>query len=136
MNQHTYTLTILEPHIDTFGHVNNAAYAEIFEQARWDLISNRGYGVAQVQEFKKGPVVLEMNLKFLKEIKLRESIKIVSQMISPNSKIMKMSQQMFNSKNELACDALFVFGLMDLKLRKLIEPTPEWLYAIGCSGDL
>lgn len=131
MSEHIYELTILEHHLDTFGHVNNAVYSEIFEEARWDLITHRGYGVAEVQSLQKGPVVLEMNLKFLKEVRLREKARIVSKMLSIKGKIMHMSQTLINSKNEPACEALFIFGLMDLRQRKLIEPTPEWLHAIG-----
>ena len=131
MKEHRLEMLVLEHHIDTFGHINNASYAEIFEEARWDLITNNNYGVTEVQSYKKGPVVLEMTLKFLKEVKLREKITIVTKMNSIQGKIMHMSQQMLNSKGEVACDALFVFGLMDLNLRKLIIPTPEWLQAIG-----
>ncbi len=32
---HEYHLLILEKHLDTFGHVNNASYLEILEEARW-----------------------------------------------------------------------------------------------------
>jgi hypothetical protein len=32
---------------------------------------------------------------------------------------------------EDCCHAEFVFGLFDLKERRLILPTPEWLCAIG-----
>ena len=36
---HEYALVIREQHLDTFGHVNNAKYLEILEEARWDLIT-------------------------------------------------------------------------------------------------
>ena len=34
-----YEKTILEQHLDTFGHVNNAAYLVLYEEARWDFIT-------------------------------------------------------------------------------------------------
>ena len=42
---HDYQLVIREQHLDTFGHVNNAKYLEILEEARWDLITGNGYGL-------------------------------------------------------------------------------------------
>ena len=32
----TYPLLIKETYLDTFGHVNNATYLTLFEEARWD----------------------------------------------------------------------------------------------------
>lgn len=32
---HEYPVVIREHHLDTFGHVNNAAYLDILEEARW-----------------------------------------------------------------------------------------------------
>ncbi len=40
---------IREQHLDTFGHVNNARYLELFEQARWDFITDNGFGLEQVK---------------------------------------------------------------------------------------
>ncbi|MBI3541449.1 MAG: acyl-CoA thioesterase [Deltaproteobacteria bacterium] len=126
-----YELMIRELHLDTFGHVNNATYADLFEEARWQLITQNGYGLKEVQERKIGPVVLEMDIKFLRELTLRERVKIVSKMLSYEKKIARMSQIIYNEKGEEACTGLYTFGLFDLKARKLIPPTPEWLKAIG-----
>lgn len=129
--QFTYEFTILEHHLDTFGHVNNATYVALFEEARWDLITKNGYGLKEVQSQKIGPVVLEMQVQFKREVLLREPVKIVSQLLEVEGKITKMRQTLLNSKGEEACIKNMVFGLMDLKARKLIPPTPEWLKALG-----
>ena len=129
-----YTLLIKEAHLDTFGHVNNATYLQIFEEARWDLITNNGYGLKQVQELKQGPVIMEVNLKFMKELKLRETITVKTEMIDYHGKFGHLKQQMIKLNGELASEAIFIFGLFDLSARKLIEPTPAWKKAIGWSG--
>lgn len=131
MLQHEYEVLILESHLDTFGHVNNAAYLALFEEARWDIVHSRGYGLKKVQETHIGPTLLEVNLQFRREILLRERIKIKTSVLEHNRKTTKLSQVMFNEKGEEACAAVFTIGLFDLRLRKLIEPTPEWSYAIG-----
>ena len=33
--------------------------------------------------------------------------------------------------NEVCCEAEFTIGLFDLNMRKLVLPTPDWLYAVG-----
>ena len=43
-----YPLVILERHLDMLGHVNNATYLEIFEEARWDFIERRGHGLKNI----------------------------------------------------------------------------------------
>lgn len=126
------TVLIREAHLDTFGHVNNATYLSLFEQARWDIIEAGGYGLSVIRRTGLGPVVLEANIKFLREIGLRESIRIQSRAFdSQGGKIMRMRQLMMNSRDELCCEAEFKFGLFSLKERKLVLPTPEWLRAIG-----
>lgn len=127
----TYTLLINEMHLDTFDHMNNAKYLEVFEEARWDLITKRGYGLEQIQQKQQGPVILEVELKFLKEVKLRETVKITTKVLSYEGKISRLQQQMIKSDGTVAADAIFVVGFFDMKARKLIPPTPEWKHAIG-----
>lgn len=128
---HAFELVIQEFHLDTFGHINNATYLQLFEQARWDLITGNGYGMTAIHKTKKGPVILEVNLKFQKEIRLREKVKITTELIDYSGKVGHLRQRILNSKEEIAAEALFTFGLFDLENRKLIDPTPEWKKAVG-----
>jgi acyl-CoA thioester hydrolase len=130
---HLYELLIHERHLDTFGHVNNAVYLDLFEAARWDLIDRNGFGLSEIQRRAHGPTILEINLRFQREIKNRERITIKTWLESYGGKVGKMKQQMVNANEEVCCDATFVFGLFDLAARKLIKPTPEWLRAVGIS---
>ncbi len=131
-----YQVLIREGLIDTFGHMNNAKYLELFEEARWEIINQRGFSVGEIMKNGIGPVVLEVNLKFSKEVRLRQKITIRSEVetASAQSRTMTMIQTMLNEKGEPCCVARFVFGLFDLKARKLILPTPEWLHAIGLNA--
>ena len=126
----THPIIIKEIYLDTFGHMNNATYLTLFEDARWDLITQNGYGLNKIKETGLGPVILELKLRFVKEIRLRETIIIESQLISYEQKIGKLMQTMLRS-GEVCCTAEMVMGLFDLKQRKLVLPTPDWLKAIG-----
>jgi acyl-CoA thioester hydrolase len=132
---HEYRMLILESHIDTFGHVNNAAYLQILEEARWDLITRHGYGLAEVQRRKIGPIVLDAHLRFVREVHNRQAITIRSWLESYSGKIGKFAQQILDDTGELCCDALFTIGLFDLAARKLIRPTPEWVRGLGLGPE-
>ena len=126
-----YELVIKEHHLDTFGHVNNAIYLQLFEEARWDLITERGFGMKEIMKRRQGPVVLEIQIKFIKELKLREKIQINFETIDQKGKIGHFKQQMINSQGEVSCEATFTVGFFDLNARKLIDPTDEWKKAVG-----
>ena len=80
-------LIIKEQHLDTFGHVNNAVYFTLLEEARWDFISTRGFGVRDIQKSGLGPTILEWNVKFKKEMRLRNKIIIESQLVESRKSI-------------------------------------------------
>lgn len=126
----SYPLLIKEQHLDTFGHVNNATYLVLFEEARWDLITKLGYGLKKMQETGIGPTILEIKLAFLKELRLRDEITIETQTVSYEKKIGKLQQKMVRN-GETCCIAELVIGLFSLSERKLIMPTDDWLQAVG-----
>ncbi len=71
---HEYRLLIQEQHLDTFGHVNNAVHLQLFERVRWDLITSNGYGLADVHRLQIGPTLLEVQVRFARELRNRQTI--------------------------------------------------------------
>jgi thioesterase III len=125
-----YELVIREHHLDSYGHVNNATYVQILEEARWESITRKGYGYERVQESQLGPVILEVSVKFRKEIKLREKVKISVDSQPMRGKIGVINQTILKEDGSVALEGYVTYGMFDLKARKLIDPTPEWLKAI------
>lgn len=132
---HEYDVLIIERHLDTFGHVNNATYLDLFEAARWDWITGHGFGLDRIRELQQGPTVLEVALRFRREIKNRERIRIRTWLESYEGKVCVVVQEMQNFASELCCEGRFVCGLFDLRARRLIAPTPEWLSAVGFRSE-
>ena len=126
----THEVTIRESHLDVFGHMNNAAYLVLFEEARWEFITRNGYGLEEVKKYHKGPVVLQLDMKFRKEILLREKIRITVEPLESRGKLSHFRQEMLKADGTVAAELELTFGLFDLQTRKLIEPTPEWKQAI------
>jgi acyl-CoA thioester hydrolase len=134
---HEYPFAIREHHLDTFGHVNNAAYLEILEEARWDLVTRNGYGLDEVHRLEVGPVVLEARLRFVREIRNRQQVTIRTWLESYAGKIGTLKQEIRDETDELCTEARFTIGLFDMATRRLVRPTPEWIRALGLQpGDL
>lgn len=131
-SSHYYPVTIDESHLDFVGHMNNIAYLQIFEKARWQMITERGYGLKKMNEMKQGPVILDIHIQFRKEVPLRAKMVVESVGISYEGKVGKVVQRLKSeTTGEVHCEAEFVIGLFDLRDRKLVPPTPEWLQACG-----
>lgn len=127
-----YFTTIRELHLDSFGHVNNAVYAQLFEEARWDFITKNNYGLDRIKEVQIGPVILDMRIRFKREVLNRENIVIKSKTSAiVSSKIMVLEQVMYKADGKVAAEAEFTIGVFDMKARKLVDAPPEWLKAVG-----
>jgi acyl-CoA thioester hydrolase len=122
-----YELLIREHHLDSYQHVNNATYLSLYEEARWELCTSRGYGYKDFHASGTGPVILGVEIKFLKELNLREKIGITFELLSYEKKIFKMKQQMIKENGDVASEAVFTGAYFDMKERKIIPPSPEWL---------
>lgn len=136
MAVHEFVARVEERHLDMFGHVNNAAYLELFEQARWDLITRNGFGRAEVEKTGLGPTLLEVTVRFKREIRGAGPVTIRTRTLSYKGKIGRLEQVMISDGGVEACAAEFVIALFDLKERKLIRPTPEWKRAVGLEEKL
>ncbi len=128
-------MMIREAHLDTFGHVNNATYLQLFEEARWQWITEGGYGLSKVVASGRGPTILECTLEFKRELRNRQSITIRSWAESYVGKIGIVRQDIELEGGDVSCSASFVMGLFDVKGRKLIPPTEEWLACVGWTLD-
>lgn len=130
-----YDVLIRESHLDSFGHVNNAVYLQLFEEARWQMITDGGYGYDRVHETKVGPTILEINIQFIREIKLRQQITINTWMLNHSEKIDIIRQEMVDQENRVCCRADFKIAMFDLKQRKIVRPPADWLIALGKIED-
>lgn len=121
-----YKILIKENYLDFLGHVNNAKYFELLEEARWDFLTGNNLGLENILEMKISPVVLGCNIQYKREVTNRERVIVYSQVLD-EGKIFKLEQVMKNEKGDICAHAVFTCGFMDLVKRKLIEPPQEWL---------
>ena len=127
----TWDFIVLETHLDTFGHMNHATYLQLFEQARWEFVTARGYGLERVKKEQIGPTILALNIEYKRELRLRESVRVESETLEWNGKIGHVRQRMFNEKGEECAILQLTLAFFDMKERKIVRATDAWLEAIG-----
>ena len=126
-----YRFTVTEEMTDDYGHVNNARYLDLYEDARWNILDISDLGADMVKKNKIGPVILEVTVRFSRELLPGEEITITTTSRRKNDLIFYFDQQMVNSKGEIASKAVFTAALFDLEKRKMIRPDQQWLKAFG-----
>lgn len=129
-----YPLEIKEKHLDVFGHVNNVAYLEFYEEARWDVITSAGFGLERILSERVGPVVLDLSVRFRRELKCRQQVTVKSQVVESRGRIWVLKQWIDDAQGEVYSEATFTLGLMDLDKRKLVGLTPAWAEAAGATS--
>jgi YbgC/YbaW family acyl-CoA thioester hydrolase len=129
----SHSIIIKEQHLDTLGHVNNAVYLTLFEEARWQFLDSKNYPLEVVMKEKKGPVILDLQLKFFKELKLRDQVQITFEAVDVQKKVAILKQQMINARGEVAAELTMTSAFFDLQTRRIIEPNEAWKYVLGKS---
>jgi len=130
-----YETTVRETQLDAFGHLNHARYLEMYEDARWDFINRNGYGLEKIRATGLGPTILEVKVRYRRELLAGQKITIETRCASYAGKIARIEQRMLKAGRVECSTAEIVIGLFDLSRRKLVLPTPEWRRALGLPAD-
>lgn len=73
MKTSVYKLTAQGHELDSFNHVNNAVYLKYAEFARWDFFKQENI-LDFINSEKLFMVLLEINIRFMKEIKIFDNV--------------------------------------------------------------
>ena len=125
---------IRETQLDVFGHVNNAIYLELYEEARWEILTRQGYGLDVMKATGHGIVVLRAEVSFLKELRNRDEIAIDMRLDKVTRKLCTLKQTMKRG-DDVCSEATFLMGFWDMKGRKLMLPTEKWLQVFKPDSD-
>ncbi len=131
----TYPVRILENHLDAYGHVNHVSYFSLYELARWEVITSGGRGLEFVRDTGVGPIVLDVQVKFRKELKLRQDVIIKTQVETWRGVAGTLRQWMESTDGILHSEAKFTMGMFDLKGRRLVKADREWCRALGIPDE-
>ena len=85
--------------LDSYGHVNNAVFFNYFEQARWELFMAKGL-LEQITGEGLFLVVVEVNLRYQREVRLGDEIEIVT-LVKKDEPFIWFEQRMRNINSGL-----------------------------------
>lgn len=116
-------VTVRGYELDGNGHLNQAVYHQYAEHARWEMLRAAGLVSDKMQLSGLGPVVLESNVKYRRELHLGDEITVTCECRWGTGKAFWMDQQIHKIDGTVSAEFSVVLGLMDLQARKLV-PNP------------
>ncbi len=83
--------------LDSFGHVNHATYISYLEHARWKMLAEVSIGLKEFQEWKRFPVIAEVNAKYRKPTFLGESLEVRTEVVESGRVSFTLEQRIFRA---------------------------------------
>ena len=113
--------------LDPNAHMRHSAYADYGAQARVGFLTEHGFGLGEFMKFRLGPVLFREDLKYLREIRPNEIIRVTCEAtgMSPNRKHWRIRHRIFRQDGELSCIIDCQGAWLDLVARKVIPAPPE-----------
>ncbi len=107
------TFKIRSFHTDSFGHVNNARYLELLEEARWQFAEHHGL-IELLNEEKLGFIIMQMNLRFRFPIVEGDTIQVFTSLVTLGTAVGEVEQLIKKQgTGKLAAKSMFTFVLID-----------------------
>lgn len=126
-------ITVRGYELDTQGHLNQAVYIQYSEHARWELLAAAGIRQNALVDSGIGPVALEVNVKYLRELRGGDQVDVTCEFTWAEGKVFQIKQQILKKDGTVCADIVVTGGIMDLKARKLVPNPGERIAALA--GD-
>jgi acyl-CoA thioester hydrolase len=128
----TFEAEVLPKMIDVLGHMNNTQYVQLFEEARWSMGEETGFGRKWVEKEKKGIVVVEFTVRFRKELHVGDRIRIETRPVSYRNRIGVLEQELFlEGSGALSASAKVRIVYFDVETRQIISAPLPWIQSLG-----
>ena len=114
---HETSFPIRTFHTDSFGHVNNAKYLELLEEARWRYAEDNGL-LKLLNKANLGFIIIDMRLRFRDEVVEGDRITVSTQLLTLGSAGGEVEQLVRKEgQSKIALKSLFHFILVDREAR-------------------
>jgi acyl-CoA thioester hydrolase len=118
---------VLWSQIDANQHLRHSAYADFGAQARINMLSSVGLTYSRLAEAKIGPVIFSEELRYLREVRLGDFIKVNCELINARLDGSRWSirHELIRSDGIVAAIIICEGSWIDTEKRKLAWLTPE-----------
>ena len=83
--------------LDSYQHVNHANYLNYLEHARWQLLDGEGITLPKLNEWKRWPVIAEINVKYVKPAFMGDTLDIETQVTGMRRVGFALEQRIFRA---------------------------------------
>jgi acyl-CoA thioester hydrolase len=113
--------------LDGNRHVRNTAFSEYATHARFRLLGAHGFGQAQLEAQRFGPVMMREEIRYKREVLFGEGLVVTVRCagLSPDVSQWRVHQDVLRADGREAAVLTIQGGWMDLDTRKLIAPSAE-----------
>ncbi|MEH0927175.1 acyl-CoA thioesterase [Micromonospora sp. CPCC 205558] len=119
---HSTHIIIRSDDIDSNGHVRGSKYLDYAVHARWIALTQAGLSAKKLASAGFGPVVLDVSIKYRRELMLGDEIDIETRFEYGSPKFVKTIQSTVRrSDGVVAAEVTSLTGLMNLAERKLVD---------------
>lgn len=127
MNEYSQTYQIRWSDLDANGHVNYAAYINAAGEVRYRFFWEHGFPPEKFQNLGMGPVYTEIRARFLREVRLGETLTITYAVsgLSPQGVRWRVHHDILKSSGKKAVSLDIEGVILDLVTRRPSPPTPE-----------
>ncbi|MGN9793706.1 acyl-CoA thioesterase [Streptomyces sp. NPDC054847] len=129
-------VTVRGYELDTQGHLNQAVYLQYAEHARWELLRAAGLPQEKLLASGVGPVALEVTVKFLRELRGGDEVRVTCRFVYGEGKTFTVEQQIVKDDGTVAAEISGVAGMLDLTTRRLIADPRAHLASLADNPDL
>ncbi|MCB9263013.1 MAG: acyl-CoA thioesterase [Flavobacteriales bacterium] len=120
---HQTTINIRGYHCDAYGHVNNARYLELFEEARWQALSDFGVD-KRIAQLGLQFFVVNIQVDFKKPVLPKTTVLVKTSLHNIGRKTMTFLQEIENEQG-LATKAEITFVLFNPSENKAVNVTDD-----------
>jgi acyl-CoA thioester hydrolase len=118
--------------LDTQGHLNQAVYHQYAEHARWQLLAAAGLTADLLLGRRIALVMLESNIRFRRELRAAECVRISCQLEPTSSaRTIRVPQAITLKDGTLVAELDSLCGLFDLDTRRLLDDPLDRLTALA-----
>ncbi|MGW4234322.1 acyl-CoA thioesterase [Streptomyces sp. NPDC004980] len=129
-------VTVRGYELDTQGHLNQAVYLQYAEHARWELLRAAGVPQEKLLASGVGPVQLEVTVKYLRELRGGERVRVSCAFVYGAGKTFRIEQRILKEDGTPAAEISGVGGMLDLEARRLIADPAGHLASLADSPGL
>lgn len=129
-------VTVRGYELDTQGHLNQAVYLQYSEHARWELMRAGGLPQEKLLASGIGPVVLEITVKYLRELRGGDEVDVSCEFVWSEGKTFQVKQEIRKADGTLAAEITGVGGMLDLEARRLVADPRERVRSLAEDPDL